>query len=92
MTIGNGSREQGTKEVDHFKLLGNVLTRDLTYKDKMKFSTAKEECNRKTSFLTFNLHSKLRKILVRCCIWSVAFNVSETWILRKLERKYLKIS
>ena len=50
----------------------------------------KEELNRKISFLTSKLNIKLSMKLVRFYVWSIALYVSETWTLRKLERKYLK--
>ena len=31
---------------------------------------------------------ELRKKLIRCFIWRIALYDSETWTLRKLERKY----
>ena len=42
------------------------------------------------SLLTSKLNIELKKKLVRCCVWSIALYDSETWTLRKLERKYLK--
>ena len=62
-------------EVDHLKYLGSVLTRDgyCTREIKMRISIAKEAFN--------------RKMLVRCYVWSIALYGSETWTLRKLERK-----
>ena len=32
----------------------------------------------------------LKKKLVRCYVWSIALYGSETWILTKLEQKYLE--
>ena len=59
------------KEVDHFKYLGCMLTRDdyCTREIKMKIATAKEAFSR---------------------VWSIALNGSETWKLRKLDKKYLE--
>jgi Reverse transcriptase (RNA-dependent DNA polymerase). len=49
------------KEVDHFKYLGSVLTRDgyCTREIKMRFAIAKEACNRKMALMTTLMTSKL---------------------------------
>ena len=73
------------KEVDHFKYLGSLLTREI----KMRIAIAKEACNRKMSLLTSKLNIELKKKLVRCYVLSIALYGSETWTLRKLEWKYL---
>jgi hypothetical protein len=80
------------KEVDHFKYLGSVLTRDgyCTREIKMKIAIAKEAFNRKKLLLTSKLNIELNKKLVRFYVWSIALYGSETWTLRKLERKYLE--
>ena len=56
------------KEVDHFKYLGSVLTRDgyCTREIKMRIAIAKEAFNRKMSLLTSKLNIGLKKKLVRC--------------------------
>ena len=46
--------------------------------------------NRKMSLLTSNLNIELKKKLVRCYVWSISLYGSDTWTLRKLERKYLE--
>ena len=55
------------KEVDHFKYLGSVLTRDgyCTREIKMRIVIAKEAFNRKISLLNSKLNFELRKKLVR---------------------------
>jgi hypothetical protein len=82
------NREQA--EVDHFKYLGSVITRDayFTMEIKVRVAIAKEVFNRKISLLTWELNIKLKKKLIRCYVWSIALYGSETWKLRKLERKY----
>ena len=55
----------------------------------MRIVIAKEAFNRKI-FLTSKLNIEPRKKLVRCYVWSIALYGSETWVLRKLEREYLK--
>ena len=56
----------------------------------MRIVIAKEAFNRKMSLLTSKLNIELKKKLVMCCVWSIALYGSETWTLRKLERKYLE--
>jgi hypothetical protein len=50
----------------------------------------KEEFNGKILLFTSKLNIELRKKLVICYVWSIALYGSETWTLRKLERKYLE--
>ena len=45
---------------------------------------------KKKSLLTIKLNCELKKKLVRCYVFSIALYGSETWTLRKLERKYLE--
>jgi hypothetical protein len=33
---------------------------------------------------------KLKKKLVKCCIWSIALFGDETWTLRKVDQKYVE--
>jgi len=42
------------------------------------------------SLLTSNLNIELKNKLVRCYAWSISLYGSDTWTLRKLERKYLE--
>jgi hypothetical protein len=80
------------KEIYHFKYLGSVLTRDgyFTREIKIRIAITKGAFNRKISILTSKLNVELMKKLVRCYVWSIALYGSETWTLRKLERKYLE--
>ena len=52
---------------------------------------AKEAFKRKISLLTSKLNIEIKKQLFRCYVWSIALYGSETWPLRKLERKHLEI-
>jgi hypothetical protein len=69
-----------------------VLTRDghFTREIKMRIAIAKQAFNRKISLFTNKLNIELKKKLVRCYVWSIDLFGSETWTLRKLERKYLE--
>jgi len=46
--------------------------------------------NKKTQF-TSQVDLNLRKKLVKCYIWSIALCGAETWILQKIDQKYLEI-
>jgi hypothetical protein len=74
------------KENDHFNYLESVLTKDgnCTREMKMRIAMPKKVFNRKISLLTSKLNIKLS-----CYVWSIALYGSETWALRKLERKGL---
>ena len=90
MQIKINNRE--LKEVDHFKCLGRVLTRDgyCTREIKTRIAIAQEVLKRKMSLLTCKLNIELTKKLVRCYVWSIALYGSETWRVRKLERRNLE--
>jgi hypothetical protein len=42
------------------------------------------------NFFTRDLGLKLRKELVKCCIWIIAFCGAEIWTLREVDHKYLE--
>ena len=68
MQIKVNNRE--LKEVDHFKYLVGVLTRDgyCTREIKMRNAIAKEAFNRKMSLLTSKVNIELKKKLIRCYV------------------------
>ena len=74
--------------------LGSVVTSGSYCKReiKMRIFIAKESINKKKSILTGKLNIELRKKEVRCNVWSITLNGSETGILRKLKQKYLESS
>ena len=76
----NGKNKYCYREVDHFKYLGSVLTRDgyCTREIKMRIAIAKEAFKRKMSLLKSKLNIELRKKLVRYYVWSIAQYGSET--------------
>ena len=51
---------------------------------------AKAVFNKKKTLLTSKLDLNLRKKLVKCYIWSMAFYGAETWVLRAADQKYLE--
>ena len=69
-----------------------MLTRDgyCTREIKIRIAIAKEEFNRKISLFISMLNIEFKKKLVRCYVWSISLYGSDTWTLRKLERKYLE--
>jgi hypothetical protein len=69
-----------------------VLTRDgyCPREIKKRIVFAKEAFNRQMLLLTSKLNIELKKKLLRCYVWSIALYGSDTWTLRKLERKYLE--
>jgi hypothetical protein len=53
-------------------------------------SLEKAAVSRKKTLSTSKLDLSLRKKLVKCYIWSVAFCGAATWTLRKLDQIYLE--
>ena len=43
---------------------------------------------KKQNLFTRELGLKLKKKLVKCCIWIIAFFGAKTWTLRKVDRRY----
>jgi hypothetical protein len=46
--------------------------------------------NKKKNIFTRKLEFNLRKKLVKCYVWSVAFYGAETWTLGKVDQKYME--
>jgi len=51
---------------------------------------AKAAFNKKRALFTSTMDLKLRKKLVKCCIWSKALYSVETWTLRAVDQKHLE--
>jgi hypothetical protein len=51
---------------------------------------AKAAFKGKKTLFASKLDPNLRKQIVKCCIWSVAFYGAGTWTLRKVDQKHLK--
>ena len=51
---------------------------------------AKEAFNGKRSIFCGSLEKELRKRLVKCFVWNVAFYGAETWTLQQNEQKRLE--
>jgi hypothetical protein len=50
----------------------------------------KAALHRKKTFFTRKLDLNLRKKLVKCYIWSIAFYGAKIWTLRNVDQKYLE--
>jgi len=66
-----------------------MLTNDgrCTCEIKSRIAMAKSFNKKRALFTT--LDSKLRKKVVKCCIWSIALYGAETWTLRVVDQKHL---
>ena len=53
---------------------------------------AKEAFSKKKNLTTSKLNTNLMMKLVHCYIWGVALRGTETWLLRKVDQKYLESS
>ena len=72
------------ENVESFKYLGSILTNDgrCICEIKCRIAMAKAAFNKKRALFTGTLDLELRKKLVKCYIWSIAFYGAETWMLR----------
>jgi len=80
------------ENVESFKYLGSILTKDgkCTCEIKCRTAMAKAAFNKKRALFTSTLDLELRKKLVKCYIWSVALYGAETWTLRAVDQKHLE--
>jgi hypothetical protein len=77
--------------VEYFNYLGSLITNGArcTRETKSRTVMAKAAFNNKKTLVTSKLDLNLRKKLVKCYNWSIAFYCAETWTLRKTDQKYL---
>ena len=59
---------------------------------KSRIATAKAAFNKKKTLFTSILDLNLKKKLVKCYIWSMAFYGAETWTLQAVDQKGLKMT
>ena len=81
------------ENVECFKYLGSLLTNDGRCTREIKSRIAMAEAafnNKKKNLFTSTLDLNLRKILVKCYIWSMALYDAETWTLRAADQKRLE--
>jgi len=78
--------------VECFKYLGSMLTNDgrCTREIKSRIALAKAAFSKKKTLFTSKFDLNLRKKLIKCYIWSMAFYGAETWTLRTADEKYLE--
>jgi hypothetical protein len=69
--------------VKSFKCFGSILTNDgrCTCEIKFRIAMAKATFNKKRTLFTSTLDLELKKMLVKCYIWSIALYSAETWTL-----------
>jgi hypothetical protein len=77
--------------VEYFDYLVGIVTNVARYSREMKSGivTAKPAFSRKKNVFSNKLDFDLRKKLVKCHIWRVAFCGAETWTLRIVDHKYV---
>ena len=70
----------------------NILTNDgrCTSEIKSRIAIAKAAFSKKKTLFTNKLDLNLRKKLIKCYIWNMAFYGAETWTLRAADQKYLE--
>jgi len=81
------------ENMEYYNYLGSMITNDARCTREIKFRIAMVKAafnNKKTQF-TSQVDLNLRKKLVKCYIWSIALCGAETWILQKIDQKYLEI-
>jgi len=84
--------EKQLENVEFFKYLGRILTKDgrCTCEIKCRIAMAKAAFNKKRALFTSTLDLELRKKLVKCYVWSIALYGAETWTLRAVDQKLLE--
>jgi len=80
------------ENVECFKYLGSLLTKDGRYTSEIKsrIAMAKAAFSKKKTLFTSKLDLNLRKKLIKCYIWSMVLYGAETWTLRATDQKYLE--
>jgi hypothetical protein len=75
-----------------FKYVGSILTNDgrCICEIKCRIAMAKAAFTKKRTLFTSTLDLELRKKLVKCYVWSIALNGSETWTLRAVDQKHME--
>ena len=69
------------ESVEYFRCLGSMVTNDVrcTREIKSRITMAKSAFNEKRTLCASKLDLTLRKKLVKCYIWNIAFHGAETW-------------
>ena len=69
-------------------MMTNVAIRTLEIKSRI--AIAKAAKNKKKVLFASKLDLNLKKEIVKCYIWSIAFSAGETWTQWKMDRKNLE--
>lgn len=77
--------------MEYLNYMDSVISNDATGKHKIKsrIVMVKTAFNKKKNLFTSKLDWILRKKLMKCYTWSVAFCGAETCTLRKIDQKYM---
>src|SRR5215510_3849187 len=80
------------EQVKHFKYLGSVMTEDgrCIKEIKSRIGLGKQAFEKRKKILCSKMCMSLRVRLVKTLVWSVLLYGSETWTIRKEERKRLE--
>jgi hypothetical protein len=78
------------ENVEYFSCLGSVITNGAICTREIKPRIAWQKQHSTIRLFTNKLDLNLRKKLMKCCIWNIALYGAETWILRKVDQKYLE--
>jgi len=80
------------EQVEQFKYLGSVITEDgrCSKEIKCRIAIAKQAFTKNKKILCSNMCMSLRVRLVKTLVWSVLLYGSETWTMRKEERKRIE--
>jgi hypothetical protein len=79
------------ENVEYFNSLGSMINNArCTREIKSRIAMAIAAFNKKQTLFTSKLDLHLRKKLVKCYIWSIAFYGAEMCTLRKVDQKYLE--
>ena len=82
-------RSKPSDKVERFTYLDNKITNDVSSTREIKFRIAmgKAAFNKEETLFTSKFELNLRKKLVKCYIWSIAFYGAEIWTLRNVDKK-----
>ena len=83
---------ESIEQVDSLKYLGYNISSNMDCCQEIKYriAMAKKVFNRKRSIFCGSLEKEIRKILMKCFVWSVVPYGAETWTLRRNEQKQLE--
>jgi len=84
--------QKQVENVESFKYLGSILTKDgrCTCEIKCRTAMAKAAFNKKRALFTGTLDLELRKKLVKCYSWSIALYGAENGTVRAVDQKHLE--